>query len=536
MPRRSLAQTSFFDPEFACPGCLEPGTVPWLVARYRSKLFPAWLFVGWRGAKLGRKAWPASVLMTLVLLRWTEEGMSRVASVRRARHDAEWRAALGIALDKQVPSERTLRDFEKFLRRRHPEAGQPRYLLFHEHVVRLCIDGGIVGDAPVWATDSTPMWCYGAVLDTVRLLGDGLRSLGLRWARATRRTLDEVAKDWETPWLTGKSTKGALNIDWRDAAARAEGVDRLARDVLRVIGRVRRQLPEARDGLRKGIGRACCRLLRVVRDDLEENEDGHLVIARRVTRDRMVSLTEPQARHGRKSRSRTFKGFKLHVVGDIVSGLVASLAVTPGSHHDTRPAHRLARRASDLLDGIDRLLGDTAYGGATFRRKMRHELSVEVVAPPPPSSKKPKNGRFGKDDFEVDFAAGCAVCPNGVLSDTFTTVQAKDGSRRRHTWSRHECESCPVATKCLAKNRRSHSLLLHTDEEELRRARQQWKRPETRVEYRTRSQCERLINQMVRHGARKARAWGIGSAQLQAHAIAAACNLHLLAAALAEAP
>ena len=42
MPSRSLSQVSFFDPEFVCPSCLVPGSVPWLLARHRSMLFPPW--------------------------------------------------------------------------------------------------------------------------------------------------------------------------------------------------------------------------------------------------------------------------------------------------------------------------------------------------------------------------------------------------------------------------------------------------------------------------------------------------------------
>lgn len=426
MPTRFIDQTSFFDPEFACPGCIEPGSVPWLLARHRSKLFPSWLFVGWRDCRLGRTGWPATVMMSLVLLRWTEEGMSRLASTKRARTDAQWRAALGVSLDEDVPSERTLRDFEKFLRPRHPEVGQPRYLLFHEHVVRLCLKGDVLGESPVWATDSTPMWCYGAVKDTVRLLGSGLQMLSRIWARATQRTVAEVATEWETPWLSAKSVKGRLAIDWRDPEARADGLDRLAQDVLRSIERVTLHLGTVRAGFRRALDKLSRRLLRIVRDDLETDADGRLVIARRVAEDRLVSFTDPQARHGRKSKSRTFKGFKLHLVGDVVSGLIASVAVTPGNVHDSQPAHRLIHRASRLLDGIDQLLGDTAYGGASFRRKIREELGVEVLAPPPPST-RPKNGRFGKADFEIDFAAGAVSCPNKVVSKTLRSPRMQTG-------------------------------------------------------------------------------------------------------------
>lgn len=533
MPRRSLAQSSFFDPEFVCPDCLIPGSMPWVVSRLRSRLFPGWLFDGWRGQRLGRKAWPPSVLMTLVLLRWSEEGMSRLASLRRARTDTEWRAAMGISLADAVPSERTLRDFERFLTQRHAKSGQPRFILFHEHVARLCVEESVVDDTAVWATDSTPMWCYGAVLDTVRLLGDGLRRLGRVWAQATRSSLCEVAEDWDTPWLIGKSTKGALGIDWRDEQERADGLNRLAGDVIRCVERVQKSVESARVGLRASLLKQCQRLLCVVRDDLESDEKGRLVVASRIAKNRLVSITDPEARHGRKSKKSVFKGFKLHVLGDIVSGLIASIAVTPGNFHDSKPAHRLIRRASELVGGIKRVLGDTAYGAATFRREIRETLGVEMLAPPPPST-RPKNGRFGKNDFEIDFTEGTALCSNGVLSEDFTIVKGNDGMARRHTWPRQSCESCPFADKCLAKGRKSRTVLFHPDEEEQRRARRLWQDEAVRAEYRKRSQCERLINQVTRHGGRKARAWGLEFAQLQAHAIAAVCNLGLLAKALPE--
>ncbi len=74
---------------------------------------------------------------------------------------------------------------------------------------------------------------------------------------------------------------------------------------------------------------------------------------------------------------------------------------------------------------------------------------------------------------------------------------------------------------------------LHAYEAELVAAREDWKRPEVRDAYRVRSQCERLVNQVVRHGGRRARTWGLAAANLQAHFIAMRCNLGLLAQALA---
>jgi len=50
-----------------------------------------------------------------------------------------------------------------------------------------------------------------------------------------------------------------------------------------------------------------------VREKTEAN--GRLVIAKKVARDRIISLTDGQARHGRKTQSVRFDGFKLHLLG-----------------------------------------------------------------------------------------------------------------------------------------------------------------------------------------------------------------------------
>lgn len=536
MSLRPVAEGSFFHPEFVSPTCIAPGTTAWLLAKCRAKWFPEWLFVTWRGKTgRGRDAWPAAVLASLVILRWTEQGMSRRASVARAATDMSWRAAMCLELGGETPSEKTVRDFEKFLQERHGGTQVPRYLLLHEHIVRACLSAGVGSmRPPSWATDSTPMWCYGAVRDTVRLLGDGLRSLAGLWAKATRSTVAMVAAEWKMPFLAEKSTKGAFRIDWRDAEARAGVTHQLAEYVVRIVGSLRSAASQPiRASLRKGLLRKCRYLLRVVAQDLEPGDGGRLVIARKVAVNRLVSLNDPQARHGRKSKSQTFEGFKVHVLGDVVSGLLLSLSVTSGNVHDGKPAHRLIRRAKDLVEGMNRVMGDTAYGGATLRHVVQKTLGVTLLAPPPPV--EPKDGQFGKATFTIDFERHEATCPNGTMSadqrPIWSTAHNATGSI--FVWPTETCDRCPLSSACRGKERGGRRVLLHPHEQELRKAREVWKDPKSRAEYRERSQCERLIHQVTRHGGRNARSFGLGNAQVQVHAIAMACNLRLLAATLA---
>jgi hypothetical protein len=536
MSRRTLCQTSFYDPEVVQPGCLQPGTVPWLLARFRSRLFPAWLLKGWRGeGRRGRDAWPAVTLLTLLFLRWSEEGISRLGSTKRASTDVCWRAAMGLHMQTQVPDEKTLREFEAFLLQRHSDCGIQRFLLLHEHIVRWCLFAGVVGDKPAWTIDSSPMWCYGAVMDTIRLLGDGTRMLALRWAKATGQKLQAVAEQWDLPYLLAKSIKGYFGIDWSDADERSAVIGTLAAGALNAIEQVRWHIGQARCNRRKRLLRRCKHLACVVAQDLENDEQGRLVIAKKVARDRIISLTDPAARHGRKSKSKPFNGFKFHVLGDMVSGLIAAVTVTAANQHDSSVAHRLIRRAKSLHEDIENVLGDTAYGGATLRYRVETELNVTLIAPPVPIPRR--GNKLTREDFDIDFDAQTATCPAGVTTDDHVRVWSSDYDTEvsLYRWSEDQCKDCPLRTRCCARPCDRRKLLrLHPHEQHLRQARADWNDPRIREMYQQRSQFERLVNQMARHGARRVRAWGISSAQLQAHLIAIRCNLQLLARALAQ--
>lgn len=249
-------------------------------------------------------------------------------------------------------------------------------------------------------------------------------------------------------------------------------------------------------------------LLRVVGDDLETDAQGQLVIATRVAADRLVSITDPEARHGRKTKSQTFNGFKVHLLGDITSGLLVSTAVTKGNVHDGAPAHRLIKRAKNLCADLQRVLADTAYGGARLRHLVYGACGVELIAPPPPVNGK--DGKIGKRDVIVDLADGEVTCANGVLTKNIGFVWSSDHGVHvpRVTWPKAACDACPLSGQCRGNQSDGRRMLLHPYENELRAAREAWRNPETRKLYRIRTQCERLIHQGTRHGGRQARAFG----------------------------
>ena len=67
---------------------------------------------------------------------------------------------------------------------------------------------------------------------------------------------------------------------------------------------------------------------RVRAQDVQESADGTPVLRQGVARDRVVSVEDPERRHGRKSRRYRFDGYKRHVLKDLDSGLVRAVGIT----------------------------------------------------------------------------------------------------------------------------------------------------------------------------------------------------------------
>ena len=192
-----------------------------------------------------------------------------------------------------------------------------------------------------------------------------------------------------------------------------------------------------------------------------------------------------------------------------------------------------AKEARALYEELEQVLGDTAYGAARLRYLVRGTTGVELMAPPPPDTHPA--GRLGKKSLHLDLVNHTATCAAGVQTDDMRWVwsEAAGVEVRKFKWPKSVCDECKFTVPCRGKQTGGHTVLLHPYEEELRRAREQFSQPEVKQTYRLRTQAERLVNQLTRHGGRKARAFGLGAANLQGYLIAMTENLRLLAKRLA---
>ncbi len=265
-------------------------------------------------------------------------------------------------------------------------------------------------------------------------------------------------------------------------------------------------------------------LSQVVLQDVEGAPDGPAV-RQGVAPDRVVSHSDPEMRHGRKSASRRFDGHKLDVIIDEASELVLGVEVRAGNAGDGEGAAPLLG-AVQSVDGIEvaPLLGDMAYSDGDVREAVEGQ-GTDLVAKVPPMTNA---GRFPKTEFHIDPEAGTVTCPAGQT--TADARRAKDHKGRPATmfgFDAATCALCPLRDRCTA-GKGGRTIMVGRHHRRIEAARAAQAEPPTKALLRRRSKVERKIDHLQDLGMRKARYRGRRKTRLQAFFAATVANFKRL--------
>jgi hypothetical protein len=309
------------------------------------------------------------------------------------------------------------------------------------------------------------------------------------------------------------------DIDWQDKEGRGSYLATL-------VAAVKAVSAEARGIEDPAVIEALALLDQVVAQDVEEGEDGSPHIRHGVAKDRVISVADPEMRHGRKSASRRFDGHKLDVMSDEESELVLGVQVRAGNASDadgTLPLLEEVQKSPGVV--IERLLGDMAYSGPELR-EATEEIGVCLVAKVPPVTNA---GRFPKTDFSIDTAAGTVTCPAGtVTTDAKKEKDHKGHPGRRFVFPAVTCAACPLHERCVKGERAGRSIFVSRHEDRIAQARAAQEEPETKALLRRRSKVERKIDHLQDLGMRQARYRGRRKTTLQALLAATVANFKRL--------
>ena len=398
------------------------------------------------------------------------------------------------------------------------------------------------------ALDTTYILGRGAVRDTYNLLVDGIVKLLRALAAVAKIDVREWAEAQGYGKYLSSSIKGEAVIDWSDRKARRKLLGDIVADADRLLELARQALERlSADSVeRQRIVDAAELLGQLLLQDVERKSgDGDAAAAAAahaadgvslrdgVSKDRMLSVHDPELRHGHKSSHRRFNGHKAAIVVDTDSQLITAVDVLPGNAPDHLGALELVEQSEASTGSVaEEAMGDAAYGDGGTRQTFA-EAGRQLVARVPG---RPERKHFPKDDFHLDLVSGSCTCPAGQVTHTMVPAGKRtDAAGRVHRLQAFQfdgavCWACPLRSQCIAaKGRRGRRVLIHPQEALLQEARM-LQRSAAYDEYRARRvMVEHRLARLVQLGIRQSRYFGRVKTKFQVYLAATVANLTLVA-------
>jgi hypothetical protein len=294
------------------------------------------------------------------------------------------------------------------------------------------------------------------------------------------------------PLLAERSIKSGLDVDWTLPGDGEDALNRLLKQIDAMERWVRRTLAdESRfPPLREHLDL----LERLRAQDLEPdpNAPGRLRIRQGTARDRRISIEDADMRHGRKSSTKAFNGYKRHIAAEPTTGIVLAAELLPANAKESvalTPLHEAVTHQGIVVGAYD---FDRGYVSSELIPELQRQ-GIELVSKPWTSSNK---GRFTKRDFRFNLRNKTVTCPAGQSQryELGRTVQFDD----------EQCSTCRLRPHCTDRPKeRGRSMQINPLEELQERFRRMAASKKGRARQRERVPVEhRLAHLSQRQGTR----------------------------------
>lgn len=288
------------------------------------------------------------------------------------------------------------------------------------------------------ALDSSPLEGAGRVEDTVNLLAHAGQKIVDCVASLLEWPAERVCKEAGIPLLASTSVKRALDYTWSDPEDKAEAVSLLVSQLTSLERWIKQRLPE--ELARPPLSEHVATLHQIMNQDLEPDPSGGggdgVRIREGVAPDRRVSIEDKEMRHGRKSKSKRFNGYKRHIARDLDLGLILACAITAANRPEEEAADPLEADLQYLKRPIGELYIDRGYINAPI---VAHVIDGggEIICRPWAA----KNGKlFAKSSFDINVRDRTITCPAGHVEriEFGSTVEFEP----------EHCDTCPQRQQC----------------------------------------------------------------------------------------
>jgi hypothetical protein len=468
----------------------------------------------YRTTGAGKEPLPPAMLAMATLLQ-AYHGMSDAEAVEMTVVDLRWQLVLDrLGATEPAFSQGALSDFRARLIRHDMDRRLLERTIALAHSTK-AFDAKKLPKTLRVAIDSMPLEGAGRVEDTLNLLAHAARKLISAVATVLDRTAEEVARAAGAPMLVQSSIKKALDLEWSDPAQKAGATMTVVEQLDALELWVAKHLPEA---AKKPPLSELLATLRQLRDqDLEPDpEGGGSRIRKGVAAERRVSVEDAEMRHGRKSKSKRFNGYKRHIAADLDTHLILACTITPANRPEEEATPALKTDIARLPDRseIAALHIDRGYVGSSLVRDVLVRRGQVFCKP-----WVARNGKlFSKSEFTINMRNRTIECPAGEV-EYFVPGSVVE-------FDPEACARCPQRDRCtMASPSSGRTVSIAEDEQLQQRLRKLIASPKGRDLLRERVAVEHRLAHLGRKQGRRARYLGVRKNLFDVRRAAAIVNL-----------
>jgi hypothetical protein len=447
----------------------------------------------YRQTGAGEAPHPPALLCMVVLLQGYV-GASDAEAVEMAVMDLRWQMVLDcLGVDEAPFSQGALQTFrERMIANDGDRVLLERTAALVREGAATSGEGQALSKAVRVAMDSRPLAGAGRVEDTINLLGHAAWNIVRVVSKITQRKVEDIIRSARIPLLLAPSIKAGLDIDWSDPRQKAEAIQIVERQVASLEQWVERHLDEVVEAPISAMLDA----IKTVRDQDLETDDQGVRIRQGVAPDRRISIEDEEMRHGRKSRSKRFDGYKEHIARDLDIPAILACAVTPANRPEEEGAAPMAEDIERQGLKLQELHIDRAYVNSPVVASIV-KAKGKVFAKP--WGQRPvRPGMFSKADFQIDLKTKTIRCPAGQ-------VESFEPGETVH-FDPEACGACPLRANCTqAASGRGRTVSVAADEALQQKFRRLQRTPSGRAALRERVAVEHALAHIAARKGKQAR-------------------------------
>ncbi len=349
---------------------------------------------------------------------------------------------------------------------------------------------GMFAEENLHVIDSFMVWGASARQDTYTMIYQGIKMV--------LKVLDFYEMREEALTVMKRTDYNEENkkprINWENGEEKKVLLDGLVKDALTLVGHV-----NSKEKIPEDLKEVVDLLEKVALQDIKMDKGGKAEMVNGTAKDRTISVNDPEMRHGRKTTSKCSDGYKAEIItGGENAAIVMAVEVDGANVSDGEHMSDLIDEVKNTGNTVDKLYGDSAYSDwEEIEKREQDGMEFRVKVTQPVNA----GGGYTKNEFDIDINEGTVTCPNGYV-EKFDSEKIENREGAVVKFDAEKCNTCPRKEQC-TKSKNGRSINIHRYEDKIEQQREFQQTAEFKEDYAQRSNGERTISELTKHGGRQ---------------------------------